>query len=84
MYWDVVKVRYCWGNFYNIKCLKILLLMRIVFFKDDLDNMYYFVCYLYYEILRLELRKFIRKLFYISSRRERVRKKRGTVRRKII
>lgn len=44
--------------------------MGITFFKDDLDNICYSACHLYYKIPKSEPRKPPRKLSHTSSRRD--------------
>lgn len=79
-----LRARHGWGNFHNISVWGISLPMRIMFFKDDWDNICYSACHLYHEIPKSEPRKPPRKLSHTRSRIERARKKRGTVGRKTI
>lgn len=81
---DVFKARHCWGNVHTISVWGISLPVRIMFCKDDWDNICYSACHLYHGIPRLEPRKPPRKLSHTFSTIERAKKERGRVRRKTI
>lgn len=71
-------------NVHTVGVRGISLPMRVVFCKDDWDNICCSACHLHHGIPRLEPRKPPRKLSHTFSRIDSAKKERGTVRRKTI